>query len=628
MRYKSLVKHCATLFLSAGLCAVAHAEALPTDYIKWETVPSAIRSDGLENFTIQVHAPGAKTVTIKPISGATQYITPAPGYLGITLKDDGVGADKVAGDKIFTAGPFKYDTAKAFPVYFGNDSKSPAGVYMNVIGSLQITFNDTVNYPTYNSEGKDPAVGLLRKDIAATPVTALNANISKASHMVAVKSDRFDADRYMRYNAGAGDSAALTKSLYAVLPDAFDQILLYSTYLLQGVRSTNRGENGISGIHYMVKNEVKGIGQGASDWTASYGSAGRLQAVNAFWSYGLQGPLVNHEITHTWEAFLYHSNQLQSGGHWYANNSLGMTWKDNGNGTFTLSCNEPMLKASPMTLYLMGAGPSSAVPHVRSLNNNEQFGPGYECSKQITKPFSTISINDLIALNGVREPAYGVAPKNFSLLFAVQSYNRSLNATEMTFFNTLAKHLAVADTTVSTVSPTSWRPLSSWFTGTTWQTAVSGGGGTSDTTPPVITLNGSATMSVAKNSTFTDPGATAQDNVDGNISAAIVKTGSVNTAVAGSYVLRYNVRDAAGNAAAEVTRTVTVTSTAVACVSATNYQHVGAGRAFQQTVNFVTNAYAKGSNNNLGSYGSAFYSPTTILKETSPGYWIKVTSCS
>jgi hypothetical protein len=76
----------------------------------------------------------------------------------------------------------------------------------------------------------------------------------------------------------------------------------------------------------------------------------------------------------------------------------------------------------------------------------------------------------------------------------------------------------------------------------------------------VITLSGSASMSVNKGSSFADPGATASDNVDCNITIRIVKTGSVNTATVGTYTLSYNVSDAAGNAANTVTRTVTVTA--------------------------------------------------------------------
>ncbi len=83
-------------------------------------------------------------------------------------------------------------------------------------------------------------------------------------------------------------------------------------------------------------------------------------------------------------------------------------------------------------------------------------------------------------------------------------------------------------------------------------------GGAPDTTAPVITLNGSATMTVNVGGSFTDPGATATDNVDGDLSSNIVVTGSVNTNSVGTYTLNYNVSDAAGNAAAQVSRTVNV----------------------------------------------------------------------
>ena len=82
------------------------------------------------------------------------------------------------------------------------------------------------------------------------------------------------------------------------------------------------------------------------------------------------------------------------------------------------------------------------------------------------------------------------------------------------------------------------------------------GGGTADTTPPVITLNGSASMTVTIGSSFPDPGATATDNIDGNVSVNV--TGSVNVSVVGIYTLQYNARDLAGNNATTVTRIVNV----------------------------------------------------------------------
>lgn len=80
-----------------------------------------------------------------------------------------------------------------------------------------------------------------------------------------------------------------------------------------------------------------------------------------------------------------------------------------------------------------------------------------------------------------------------------------------------------------------------------------------DTTAPVITLNGASTINLNVGDTYTEQGATATDNVDGNLTSSIVIGGdTVNANVAGTYVVTYNVSDAAGNAATEVTRTVNV----------------------------------------------------------------------
>ncbi len=87
-----------------------------------------------------------------------------------------------------------------------------------------------------------------------------------------------------------------------------------------------------------------------------------------------------------------------------------------------------------------------------------------------------------------------------------------------------------------------------------------------DTTPPVITLNGASTVNVTQGGTYTELGATATDNIDGDISANIVIGGdTVNTSVLGTYVITYNVSDAAGNNAAEVTRTVSVVEPSNGC---------------------------------------------------------------
>jgi len=79
--------------------------------------------------------------------------------------------------------------------------------------------------------------------------------------------------------------------------------------------------------------------------------------------------------------------------------------------------------------------------------------------------------------------------------------------------------------------------------------------------PPVITLLGNAAVSLTTGNAYADAGATAIDDEDGDLTAAIVVGGDVvNTAAAGTYTVTYNVTDMDGNAATEVSRTVTVSN--------------------------------------------------------------------
>lgn len=75
---------------------------------------------------------------------------------------------------------------------------------------------------------------------------------------------------------------------------------------------------------------------------------------------------------------------------------------------------------------------------------------------------------------------------------------------------------------------------------------------------PIITMNGDKNININVGGTYGDAGATATDNVDGDVSSQIVATGTVNTNAAGTYTISYNVTDSAGNKAITLTRTVNV----------------------------------------------------------------------
>ena len=75
---------------------------------------------------------------------------------------------------------------------------------------------------------------------------------------------------------------------------------------------------------------------------------------------------------------------------------------------------------------------------------------------------------------------------------------------------------------------------------------------------PTIVLNGAAEMTLEIDTVYLELGAVATDYLGNDISASIVLTGAVDTSLADVYVLNYNVSDAEGNAAIQVSRTVTV----------------------------------------------------------------------
>ena len=80
------------------------------------------------------------------------------------------------------------------------------------------------------------------------------------------------------------------------------------------------------------------------------------------------------------------------------------------------------------------------------------------------------------------------------------------------------------------------------------------GNNTEDTTPPVVTLIGNASITIEKDTTYTEQGAVS----DGGEAITIME--NVNTNIVGTYTITYSATDAAGNTGS-VTRTISVEDT-------------------------------------------------------------------
>lgn len=68
-----------------------------------------------------------------------------------------------------------------------------------------------------------------------------------------------------------------------------------------------------------------------------------------------------------------------------------------------------------------------------------------------------------------------------------------------------------------------------------------------DAIDPVITLNGLDTVIINRLDSYNDMGATAMDNLDGNISSFILVSSTLDSSIAGTYQVDYQVTDTAGN---------------------------------------------------------------------------------
>jgi len=84
----------------------------------------------------------------------------------------------------------------------------------------------------------------------------------------------------------------------------------------------------------------------------------------------------------------------------------------------------------------------------------------------------------------------------------------------------------------------------------------------SDNVAPTIELNGDAHIIIKKGSTYTDAGATAEDDIDGDVT--VTTDGTVNAGILGTYTITYKAIDNAGNEKKK-TRTVVVANSIKEC---------------------------------------------------------------
>jgi hypothetical protein len=315
------------LIAALSLRATAGPESLPQLV---EVFPPVIPGDGSSAATVFVRTDSpASKVTLSQIAGTVEFL------------------------------PLDAQTflAELTPAQLLDGYAGP-GHYLSTVGPIQA--DDGPKFE-FDVEVEDAAIPYV-------PVVDLAPDIRCAPHAVNVVLNPVDP-----WEKALGHEKAILSRFYQVLGDDFDFASLVFALPHQ---VGNRG-------HFGVKNDVLGVGGPLFDYSAQYGSAGRLTGVtvyplSTFFDLAETGSL--HELAHQWINFLTGPPLLASGSpHWppsdLARGIMGTNIPPSNEGgffpfllmpqggnTYQVISSLSSKEFVPLDLYLMGLLPPEQVP--------------------------------------------------------------------------------------------------------------------------------------------------------------------------------------------------------------------------------------------------------------------------
>ncbi|MBI4474731.1 MAG: hypothetical protein HY646_18815, partial [Acidobacteria bacterium] len=307
---------------------------------------------------------------------------------------------------------------------------------------------------------------VISRDEPAIGIVQTSSTVRRTSHLVNIRDDE-DLFRPSETTTAGFSIRAASQKFYQNFSDAYDFLAFFSSVSAR-----------FSFFHQSAKNDVQGIGSGIFNSTSVYGSAGKLQGVNYI------GPILDvlpHEMMHQWGVFLDPSLELDEGtAHWGAVNIpgrlFGLGFNSNGNGTFTITRGvSPFVPAPtpypPMEQYLMGLIPPEDVPPVTVLRGIDPFSVSIG---NVVTPTSTrtVTIQDVINIEGPRIPSSQNSPKAFRLAGILLTSKRLATDAEMIVYDRFMQQFASTSESLVDISGNTVLPFR----------ALTGGRATIDTT--------------------------------------------------------------------------------------------------------------------------------------------------
>ncbi len=253
----------------------------------------------------------------------------------------------------------------------------------------------------------------------------------------------FEAFHY----AGLPHTQSMACTVIEALGDQFDFLVYYSDFRVDNQEAGTPSTGAIG-------DKVTGFGQDRFLSPADYCSDGRLQDTftqpvyigsnqgqpqapdGSLSEYDYAMSQVGHELAHRWIAFASATVDGRTfplgPTHWAlglhapvafpykqefeASTEGGAYWRDNGDGTYTMLADNfysPAQGFSHLDLYFLGFLPPSEVPDMMFLENLERLDDDADGNRVYRGEPLTVTIEDVIAANGPRLPAFEDSQKEF-----------------------------------------------------------------------------------------------------------------------------------------------------------------------------------------------------------------------
>ena len=330
--------------------------------------------------------------------------------------DDGLDADLIAGDGIYTLAP-----GPIAPGIISEFRTSTEGGFGKI---------DAVAIVQYREGFRGFATQCGVVDGALSHITPLDSGVQRTEFVLNI----VEPDILIFRGEPGVDVWRAGRRFYEYFRDDYDFLV---------VRSALRLANGLHGSNTRVKNDIHGIGLEIFDNTAEFGSAGRLRGVTVI-NFKHIGPLV-HEVAHNWANYLERFESEKYGAHWGFTNVQGVlgghATRFEELRTDRYAVSDGALSSfwggrySPLELYLMGLLPASEVPPHYVLGNSRILEVDDAANAIIVSgSLEQVTIEEIIAEEGPRIPGSEESQKSFRMGTIVVS-DRPLTPVEITYMD-------------------------------------------------------------------------------------------------------------------------------------------------------------------------------------------------